>query len=107
MRPTCDRRWSVRPNSATALGRAQAGLLGGEDRRVEELGGCVAALDALVERVAGRFARAEPRRRAEAYVRGLLRLVYRRYPATPATAAEGGDPDGSGRPGVPPLSRRG
>jgi hypothetical protein len=37
-----------------------------------------AGLDALHARIAGRFARAEPRRRALAYLRGLLGPVGRK-----------------------------
>jgi hypothetical protein len=61
---------------------------------------------ALVERVAGRF-RA---RRAAAAGRGVCAwaasVPLQQYPATTVMAGGGGDPDGSVRPIVHPLSRR-
>jgi hypothetical protein len=54
------------------------GLSGGDDHRVVDLAGWVAALDALVELVSGRFRRAEPRRRVGDYLRGLLAGLERK-----------------------------
>jgi hypothetical protein len=45
---------------------------------IEEVRAWAAGLDALHVRIAGRFARAEPRRRALAYLRGLLGPVGRK-----------------------------
>jgi hypothetical protein len=45
---------------------------------IEEVRAWAAGLDALHARIAGRFARAEPRRRALAYLRGLLGPVGRK-----------------------------
>ena len=53
-----------------------------------------AELDALMARVAGRFARPEPRRRAAAYVRGLLAPVERKNGWQLAEAAGDPTPDG-------------
>ena len=53
-----------------------------------------AELDALLARVAGRFARPEPRRRAAAYVRGLLAPVERKNGWQLAEAAGDPTPDG-------------
>jgi hypothetical protein len=44
---------------------------------IEEVQAWAAGLEALHARIAGRFARAEPRRRALAYLRGLLGNVTR------------------------------
>ena len=43
---------------------------------IEEVQAWAAGLDALHARIAGLFARAEPRRRVLAYLRGLLRLWF-------------------------------
>jgi hypothetical protein len=45
---------------------------------IEEVWAWAAGLNALHARIAGRFARAEPRRRVLAYVRGLLGNVGRK-----------------------------
>jgi hypothetical protein len=42
---------------------------------IEEVRAWAAGLEALHARIAGRFARAEPRRRVLAYLRGLLGAV--------------------------------
>jgi hypothetical protein len=52
-------------------------LEGDEAAAIEEVQGWAAGLDALHVRIAGRFARAEPRRRVLAYLRGLLGNVGR------------------------------
>ena len=52
------------------------------------------ALDALMARLAPRFARAEPRRRALAYVRGLLAPLERKNGWQLAEAAGDASPDG-------------
>jgi hypothetical protein len=58
---------------------------GGRDRAgsqsavaIEQVQAWAAGLDALYARIAGRFARAEPRRRVLAYLRGLLGNVGRK-----------------------------
>ena len=48
----------------------------------------------LLARIAGRFARVEPRKRAFAYVRGLLAPLERRNGWTLAEQAGDGSPDG-------------
>jgi hypothetical protein len=47
-------------------------LFDNDDHCVVDLAGWVASLDAVVELIAGRFGRVEPRRRVGAYLRGLL-----------------------------------
>ena len=44
----------------------------GATTEIEEVRAWAAGLEALHARIAGRFARAEPRRRVLAYLRGLL-----------------------------------
>jgi len=56
--------------------------------------GWVSGLDAVVDRIAPRFGRAEPRRRAAAYVRGLLSPVKRKNGWQLAEAVGDGTPDG-------------
>ena len=51
-------------------------------------------LDEVVGRIAPRFARAEPRRRASAYLRGLLAPVERKNGWQLAEAAGDATPDG-------------
>jgi SRSO17 transposase len=53
-----------------------------------------AGLGAVMERIAPRFGRAEPRRRATAYVRGLLSVVVRKNGWQLAEAAGDRTPDG-------------
>ncbi len=50
--------------------------------------------DGVLERIGGRFGRAEPRRRAEAYLRGLLAPVERKNGWQLAEAAGDPTPDG-------------
>lgn len=63
----------------------------------EDLAAWVAGLDDLFGRVAGRFYRAEPRRRARAYVRGLLAPLAGKNGWTLAEAAGDATPDGMQR----------
>lgn len=56
--------------------------------------GWAADLDGVVERIAPRFARSEPRRRAGAYLRGLLAPVERKNGWQLAEAAGDATPDG-------------
>jgi SRSO17 transposase len=70
---------------------------GGDDRRVVDLAGWVASLDAVVELIAGRFGRAEPRRRVGAYLRGLLAGLERKNGWTLAEHAGAVSPDGMQR----------
>lgn len=51
-------------------------------------------LDEVLERIAVRFGRAEPRRRARAYLRGLLAPVERKNGWQLAEAAGDASPDG-------------
>lgn len=51
-------------------------------------------LEGLAERIAPRFSRAEPRRRALAYLRGLLSPLERKNGWQLAEAAEDATPDG-------------
>jgi DDE superfamily endonuclease len=61
---------------------------------VEEVGAWAARLVALHARIAGRFARAEPRRRVLAYLRGLLGNVGRKNGWQLAEHAGEATPDG-------------
>lgn len=63
----------------------------------EDLEAWVAGLDDLFAQVAGRFFRAEPRRRARAYVRGLLAPLAGKNGWTLAEAASELTPDGMQR----------
>jgi SRSO17 transposase len=64
---------------------------------IEEVQAWAAGLDALHVRIAGRFARAEPRRRALAYLRGLLGSVSRKNGWQLAEHAGERTPDGMQR----------
>jgi SRSO17 transposase len=64
---------------------------------IEEVRAWAAGLDALHARIAGRFARAEPRRRALAYLRGLLGNVTRKNGWQLAEHAGEATPDGMQR----------
>src|SRR5919206_575352 len=59
-----------------------------------EVQGWAGGLDAVLERIAPRFARAEPWRRAAAYLRGLLAPVERKNGWQLAEAAGDATPDG-------------
>jgi hypothetical protein len=50
----------------------------GATTEIEEVRAWAAGLEAVHARIAGRFARAEPRRRVLAYLRGLLGNVGRK-----------------------------
>jgi SRSO17 transposase len=64
---------------------------------IEEVRAWAAGLEALHARIAGRFARAEPRRRALAYLRGLLGNVTRKNGWQLAEHAGEATPDGMQR----------
>ena len=64
---------------------------------IEQVQGWAAGLDELHVRVAGRFARAEPRRRVLAYLRGLLGNVGRKNGWQLAEHAGERTPDGMQR----------
>jgi SRSO17 transposase len=64
---------------------------------VEDLSGWSAGLDDLMARIAGRFRRVEPRRRARAYVVGLLSPLAGKNSWTLAEIAGDGTPDGMQR----------
>jgi SRSO17 transposase len=63
----------------------------------DDLAAWVAGLDDLFALVAGRFPRVEPRRRARAYVRGLLAPLASKNGWTLAEAAGDATPDGMQR----------
>ncbi|MEU4743462.1 IS701 family transposase [Actinosynnema sp. NPDC023658] len=63
----------------------------------EDIQAWVSGLDELFGRVAGRFLRAEPRRRARAYVRGLLAPIAGKNGWTLAEVAGEATPDGMQR----------
>jgi hypothetical protein len=73
---------------------------------IEEVQAWAAGLDALHARIAGRFARAEPRRRALAYLRGLLGNVGRKNGWQLAEHAGERTPDGLQRLLPPPTETR-
>jgi SRSO17 transposase len=64
---------------------------------IEEVQAWAAGLDALHARIAGRFARAEPRQRVLAYLRGLLGAVPRKNGWQLAEHAGEATPDGMQR----------
>ena len=64
---------------------------------LDDLDGWSAALDELMSRLAGRFARVEPRRRARRYVLGLLSPIAGKNSWTLAEAAGDQSPDGMQR----------
>jgi hypothetical protein len=64
----------------------------------DDLAAWVAGLDDLFALVASRFGRVEPRRRARAYVRGLLAPLAVKNGWTLADAAGDATPDGMQRP---------
>jgi SRSO17 transposase len=64
---------------------------------VVDLAGWIASLDAVVELIAGRFPRVEPRRRVGAYLRGLLAGLERKNGWTLAEHAGAVSPDGMQR----------
>jgi len=64
---------------------------------IEEVRAWAAGLEALHARIAGRFARAEPRRRVLAYLRGLLGAVPRKNGWQLAEHAGEATPDGMQR----------
>jgi SRSO17 transposase len=64
---------------------------------VDDLSGWAAGLDDLMARIAGRFRRVEPRRRARAYVLGLLSPLAGKNGWTLAEAAGENTPDGMQR----------
>ena len=59
-----------------------------------EVRGWVSGLDGVVDRIAPRFGRAEPRRRVASYLRGLLAPVERKNGWQLAEAAGDATPDG-------------
>jgi SRSO17 transposase len=63
----------------------------------DDLAAWIAGLDDLFALVAGRFHRVEPRRRARAYVRGLLAPLAAKNGWTLAEAAGDATPDGMQR----------
>jgi SRSO17 transposase len=70
-----------------------AGVVG-RPRATRLLSGADKCGEALHARIAGRFARSEPRERAAAYLRELLAGVERKNGWQLAEHAGGGDPDG-------------
>jgi SRSO17 transposase len=78
-------------------GQEEPVLEADEAADIEEVQAWAAGLDALHARIAGRFARAEPRRRALAYLRGLLGNVGRKNGWQLAEHAGERSPDGMQR----------
>src|SRR5918994_1523350 len=78
-------------------GQEEAVLGADEAAAIEEVQAWAAELEALHARIAGRFARAEPRRRALAYLRGLLANVGRKNGWQLAEHAGERTPDGMQR----------
>ena len=72
-------------------------MSGGDDHRVVDVAGWVAALDELVELISGRFSRVEPRQRVGTYLRGLLAGLERKNGWTLAEHAGAVSPDGMQR----------
>ena len=68
-----------------------------DEAAIEEVQGWAAGLGALHAQIAGRFARAEPRRRVLAYLRGLLGNVGRKNSWQLAEQAGAATPDGTQR----------
>ena len=68
-----------------------------DEAAIEEVQGWAAGLGALHAQIAGRFARAEPRRRVLAYLRGLLGNVGRKNGWQLAEHAGEATPDGMQR----------
>lgn len=64
---------------------------------IADLAGWAAGLDDLIARIAGRFRRVEPRRRARAYLLGLLSPLSDKNGWTLAEAAGENTPDGMQR----------
>jgi hypothetical protein len=84
----------------SVLDRVLSWLHGGRvrfDGLVAEVAGWAAGLEEVHARIRGRFARAEPRRRALAYLRGLLGQLERKNGWTLAERAGEGSPDGMQR----------
>ena len=69
----------------------------GATPEIEQVQAWAAGLDGLHARIAGRFARAEPRRRVLAYLRGLLGSVGRKNSWQLAEHAGEATPDGMQR----------
>src|SRR5919106_1231846 len=78
-------------------GQEEPVLEADEAADIEEVQAWAAGLDALHARIAGRFVRAEPRRRALAYLRGLLANVTRKNGWQHAGHAGERTPDGMQR----------
>jgi hypothetical protein len=84
----------------SVLDRVLRWLHGGSmrfDGLVSEVAGWAAGLEGVHARIAGRFARAEPRRRVLGYLRGLLGQLERKNGWTLAERAGEGSPDGMQR----------
>jgi SRSO17 transposase len=84
----------------SVLDRVLSWLHGGRvrfDGLVAEVAGWAAGLEEVHARIRGRFARAEPRRRVLAYLRGLLGQLERKNGWTLAERAGEGSPDGMQR----------
>jgi SRSO17 transposase len=78
-------------------GQEEPVLEADEAADIQEVQAWAAGLDALHDRIAGRFVRAEPRRRALAYLRGLLGNVTRKNGWQLAEHAGERTPDGMQR----------
>src|SRR3954471_18581800 len=98
-RPTVDKRHRASPRPSRAFAACHPGRVRSteDDRRVVDVAGCVAGLDAVDELIGRRFVREEPRARAGVYVRGLLAGLERKNGWTLAEHAGAVSPDGMQR----------
>jgi SRSO17 transposase len=85
------------PAVTASSGQEEPVLEADEAADIEEVHAWAAGLDALHARIAGRFARAEPRRRVLAYLGGLLGNVARKNGWQLAEHARERTPDGMQR----------
>jgi hypothetical protein len=91
-------RWPGTGRQLTASWGAEGAVLEADEAAdIQEVQAWAAGLDALHARIAGRFGRAEPRRRALAYLRGLLGNVGRKNGWQLAEHAGERTPDGRQR----------
>src|ERR687896_2256008 len=85
------------PAARAPGGRGTVPDVDGATTEIEEVRARAGGLEALHARIAGRFARAEPRRRVLAYLRGLLGPVGRKNGWRLAEHAGEATPDGMQR----------
>src|SRR5918999_4038777 len=85
------------PAARAPGGRGTVPDVDGATTEIEEVRAWAAGLEALHARIAGRFTRAEPRRRVLAYLRGLVGNVGRKNGWQLAEYAGEATPDGMQR----------